>query len=178
MKIIIGLGNPGKEYLHTRHNLGYLAIDRLASDLNIELKKNRMFSAETGMYPEGPVLLAKPLTFVNLSGLTARKLMEKHAVPLADLLVICDDFSLPLGKTRLRMKGSSGGHNGLQSVIEQLNTPEFPRLRLGMGPLPELCDPKEFVLGRFLKQEQEAVEKMIEEAASIARKFILTGNMT
>ena len=172
MKLVVGLGNPGKEYLRTRHNLGHLTINTLASKLNVELKRNRALKSEIGRYDRNHALLAKPLTFVNLSGIAVRKLQSKYDMSLSDILVICDDFSLPLGKTRLRMKGSSGGHKGLQSIIDELKAQDFPRLRLGIGPLPLNCDPKEFVLSEFLSEEKETVEEMISEAVEIVKKFI------
>jgi PTH1 family peptidyl-tRNA hydrolase len=172
MKLVVGLGNPGKEYLRTRHNLGHLTINRLASRLNVELKRNRTFKSEIGRYTANPALLAKPLTFINLSGTAVRKLQSKYDISLSDILVICDDFSLPLGKTRLRMKGSSGGHKGLQSIIDQLKSEDFPRLRLGIGPLPLDCNPKEFVLSEFFSEEKETVKEMISAAGEIVKKFI------
>ena len=172
MKLLVGLGNPGEEYVHTRHNLGFAVINLLAEHMGIVLKKSRIFKSSTGRNTGSDTILAKPLTFMNLSGQAVNKLITKNEIILSDILVICDDFSIPLGKTRLRMKGSSGGHKGLQSIIEHTGSTEFPRLRMGIGPVPPGMDPSDFVLGRFGRNETETVESMCMDAVNTARRFM------
>jgi len=176
MKLIVGLGNPGKQYLYNRHNLGYLFIDRLAEIWNFRLKTNRKLnSGIVHLNKAGnSLILAKPLTFVNDSGISVNKIMKFFSVPLSDILIVYDDFSLPLGVTRLRMKGSSGGHNGINSIIEELKTAEFPRLKLGIGPVPEESIAKEFVLTDFAENEKAIIDKMFSGAITIVEKFILS----
>ena len=136
MKLIVGLGNPGIEYQFTPHNLGFLAIDRIAHDCGVEVR-NRQCHALTARAKIGgePVLLAKPETFMNLSGMSVRELVAKYEIrPESDLIVIYDELDLPLGTIRIRQRGSSAGHNGMKSIIGALGTQEFLRIRLGIAP--------------------------------------------
>ena len=136
MKLIVGLGNPGIEYQFTPHNLGFLAIDRIANDCGVEIR-NRQCRALTARVTIGAeqVLLAKPETYMNLSGIAVRELLTKHELnPATDVVVIYDELDLPLGTIRIRQRGSSAGHNGMESIIGALETQEFLRIRLGIAP--------------------------------------------
>lgn len=176
MKLIVGLGNPGKQYLYNRHNLGYLFIDRLAEIWNFKLKTNRKFSSEIAHLNKSGnnLILAKPLTFVNNSGIAVNKIRKFFSISLSYILIVYDDFSLPIGEIRLRMKGSSGGHNGLNSIIGELGDNEFPRLKLGIGHVPEESTDKEFVLTDFAENEKAMIDKIFSGAITIVEKFILS----
>ena len=165
MKVVVGLGNPGKQYHGTRHNVGFAVIDGLAASPTCGRFQSR-FSAQVAELMEGSekVLLVKPETFMNLSGRAVREVMDFYKVELADLLVVCDDVNLPLGKLRVRRKGSAGGHNGLKDIHSHLGTPEYARLRIGVDAAGqgELVD---HVLGRFRPTERPVIDEAI--AASI-----------
>ncbi len=165
MKLIVGIGNPGKAYRMTRHNLGFRVVDLLAERFGIECRKRR-FRARIGSGVVGsePVTLMKPQTFVNASGEAVGPARGWHRLALEDVLVICDDFALSLGVLRLRRGGSSGGHNGLRSVAQVLGTDDYPRLRLGIGREEEDCD-RDFVLARFAADELPVVKRMVALAA-------------
>jgi len=159
VKLIIGLGNPGIEYQFTPHNLGFSAIDRLADDLGVEVK-NRHCKALTarGRIGSEEILLAKPETFMNLSGMAVRELAEKYELrPESDLMVIYDELDLPLGKIRIRERGSSAGHNGMKSIIGALGTQEFLRIRLGIAPEKKILKP-------FRKAQLKIVDEMLDLA--------------
>lgn len=178
MKLIIGLGNPGLEYKWTRHNVGFEAIDKLAYDFNINVNKNK-FKA---IYGEGiihneKVLLIKPLTYMNLSGECVRDFLAFYKdLSLDDIIVICDDINLPLGSIRIRKKGSDGGQNGLKNIIYQLNSDEFPRLRIGVGQKPEHYTLANFVLSKFNKDEEMDIIKGITSATDALEIFIKDKN--
>jgi PTH1 family peptidyl-tRNA hydrolase len=168
VKLIVGLGNPGPEYELTPHNLGFLTIDRIASDRNVDVR-NRLCRALTGrtQIGEGPVLLAKPETFMNLSGLSVRELLAEYQLkPESDLIVIYDELDLPLGTIRIRQRGSSAGHNGMESIIGTLGTQEFLRIRLGIAPEKKILKP-------FNKRQLKVVDEVLDVAAE-AVKVILT----
>ena len=168
MKLIVGLGNPGPEYELTPHNLGFLAIDRIASDRGVEVR-NRQCQALTGRTQIGdePVLLAKPETFMNLSGLSVRQLLDEYQLrPESELIVIYDELDLPMGTIRIRQRGSSAGHNGMESIIGALGTQAFLRIRLGIAPEKKILKP-------FSKRQLKVVDGVLELAAE-AVKVILT----
>lgn len=168
MKLIVGLGNPGIEYQFTPHNLGFLTIDRIAGDRDVEVR-NRQCRALTGRTRIGneDVLLAKPETFMNLSGLSVRELLAEYQLrPEADLIVIYDELDLPLGTIRIRQRGSSAGHNGMESIIGTLGTEEFLRIRLGIAPEKKILKP-------FTKRQLKVVDEVLDTAAE-AVKVILT----
>ena len=168
MKLIVGLGNPGIEYQFTPHNLGFLAIDRIAGDRDVEVR-NWQCRALTGRTRIGneDVLLAKPETFMNLSGLSVRELLAEYQLrPEADLIVIYDELDLPLGTIRIRQRGSSAGHNGMESIIGTLGTQEFLRVRLGIAPEKKILKP-------FTKRQLKVVDEVLDTAAE-AVKVILT----
>ena len=153
MKLIVGLGNPGIEYQFTPHNLGFLSIDRIASDRNVEVR-NRQCRALTGRTQVGeePVLLAKPETFMNLSGNSVRELVEKNEIrPEEDLIVIQDELDFPLGWLRIHRNRSSAGHNGIESVIGALGTQDFLRIRLGVAPERQIADGMSYLLAPLRK---------------------------
>lgn len=166
MKLIVGLGNPGRKYDGTRHNVGFEVLDRLAQRFGDGATKEKF----EGRVQEAKIgseraLLLWPQTFMNRSGESVRAAFEFYKLELAELLVICDDFNLPLGKLRFRREGSAGGQNGLDDIIRQLGSGTFGRLRLGIGPVPEAWDRADFVLGRFEAAERDTIEAAIAEAA-------------
>lgn len=162
MKLIVGLGNPGSQYETTRHNAGWMALDRLAHDHGAKFRTERRFradAAELDLSGVGRVLLLKPLTYMNLSGESVQAAMAFYKIEPADVMVITDDYALPLGFIRVRARGSAGGHNGLKSIIANLNTVEFPRVRIGVGaPTSDAID---HVLGTFRKEEWPEVHEAI-----------------
>ena len=175
MKAVVGIGNPGKEYALTRHNVGFRAIDELARILRIECDKRRYSSIVGGGGRKGEkVLLLKPRTYVNLTGKAVRQMADSNSCPVEDILIVCDDFQLPLGVARLKPRGSAGGHNGLASVARELGTTDYPRLRLGIGVEGASRD-KDFVLSKFENDEQDIVEDMIRRAAEAALCWIDQG---
>jgi peptidyl-tRNA hydrolase, PTH1 family len=168
VKLIVGLGNPGIEYQFTPHNLGFLAIDRIANECGVEVRSRQCqaLTARTVIGPE-QVLMAKPETFMNLSGVAVRALVEKHEIrPDADLIVIYDELDLPLGTIRIRLRGSSAGHNGMKSIIGALGTQEFLRIRLGIAPETKILKP-------WRKAQLKVVDGMLDTAYE-AVKLILT----
>jgi len=174
--LIVGLGNPGLEYKHTRHNFGFMTIEHLAGRLNVTLKrmKFKAMIAETRL--DGKlVVLAKPLTFMNDSGNSVGPLTRYFKVPLGNLLVMHDDLDLPLGSVRLRPQGGSSGQRGMASIINRLGTQEFPRMRLGIGRPPGQMDPVDYVLQPFLPQEVELKKMVLDQAADAAETFIRAG---
>lgn len=174
MKLIVGLGNPGMEYQFTPHNLGFLAIDRIAERYGIRVS-NRNSKALTGRgrIGEVEVVLAKPETYMNLSGMSVRELVDKHEVdPQKDMIVIYDDLDLPYGSLRVRERGSAGGHNGVQSIIGALGTQEFLRVRIGIAPEFKLNDGASYVLSQLKKAQLPVVDQALDEAAD-AVKIIL-----
>jgi PTH1 family peptidyl-tRNA hydrolase len=172
---IIGLGNPGKEYEQTRHNVGFMVVDRLNERFQGSFKKNKSlyFSSKISVR-QLPVLLVKPVTFMNLSGQAVRHLIDYFKIEdLSKLLVVLDDFNLPLGTVRLKPSGSAGGQKGLQSIIQVLKTDEIARLRIGIGT--EFRDATSHVLSPFSRSEQKALPEIIDWAADSVESFILNG---
>lgn len=177
MKLIVGLGNPGIEYQFTPHNLGFLTIDRLADQAGVEVR-NRQCRALTARAVIGsePVVLAKPETFMNLSGLSVRELVAEHQIaPEKDLIVIYDELDLPLGTIRIRQRGSSAGHNGMESVIGALGTQEFLRIRLGISPERKIADGVKYVLTPFRKGQLKTVDEILETAAEAVNVIVKQG---
>jgi PTH1 family peptidyl-tRNA hydrolase len=160
MKVVVGLGNPGRQYAGTRHNVGYAVIDALAGGAAFRSQ----FQAQVAEVHDGGLrlLLVKPETFMNLSGQAVRQVVDFYKVPLDDLLVVCDDFALPLGKLRVRAQGTHGGHNGLRNVQDHLGTTAYARLRIGVGGPKE--DAVDHVLGRFRPGERPAIDEAILKA--------------
>ena len=177
MKLIVGLGNPGIEYQFTPHNLGFLTIDRLAERWRIEIK-NRHCQALTArnMVGEHEVLLAKPETYMNLSGLAVRELAEEYEVrPEQDLIVVYDELDLPFGAIRIRPRGGTAGHNGMESIVGALGTEEFLRVRLGIAPERKVADGARYVLGQFRRSQYKAVDQMLDTAADAVEAILQEG---
>lgn len=174
MHIIVGLGNPGREYTRSRHNIGFRCIDAIGERYGIRLKERRRLAVIGHGWIEGEeVLLARPRTFVNRSGEAVRYLLSRFSTGPGSLVVIYDDMDLPPGRIRIRPKGSAGGHNGMKSIIETIGTQEFPRIRVGIGK-PQEGDPVAFVLGCFTPQEEglmrEAVQRVTEAVACLLKE--------
>ncbi|MDD5097898.1 MAG: aminoacyl-tRNA hydrolase, partial [Candidatus Omnitrophica bacterium] len=161
MKLIVGLGNPGLIYAFTRHNIGFQVIKSLARSLKIDLKRDRLIYslAGKGKCAGQDIILAMPQTFMNLSGMAVKACFKKFKVTPADLLVICDDLDLDLGRIKIRPSGSSGGQRGLDSIIKQIGTPEFSRLRIGIGRPSRPIDAAKYVLTGFARKEKAAAEQ-------------------
>ena len=177
MKLIIGLGNPGIEYQFTPHNLGFLAIDRIANNLGVEIR-NRQCRALTAraVIAGQPVILAKPETFMNLSGLSVRELVAEYQVDVkSDLIVIYDELDLSLGAIRIRTRGSSAGHNGMESILGTLGTDEFLRIRLGIAPERKVTDGVKFVLTPFRKAQLKVVDEVLDAAAEAVAVILKDG---
>lgn len=174
--LVAGLGNPGDRYLRTRHNLGFRAVELVVRRRGARWGKPARGLVSTRVDIAGrDVLIVEPLTYMNLSGDALAPLVAKESLPIDRVLVACDDFALPLGSLRLRKAGSDGGHNGLASIIARLNSLDFPRLRLGVGPVPPRVDPAEFVLAEFLPEEEVSVDEMLAIAADCIEAWARDG---
>jgi peptidyl-tRNA hydrolase, PTH1 family len=173
-KLIVGLGNPGRQYAGTRHNVGFDVVDLLADRLKAKWEAAPR-GIEALMARSGDVILVKPLTFMNLSGAAVGGLLQFYKVPLEDLLVVVDDVNLELGRLRTRLSGSAGGHNGLKSIIGSLGTDEFARMRLGVGRGDARRDLADHVLSRFDAAERADVEAAIGRTADAAQLFVAEG---
>ena len=176
--LVVGLGNPGADYEWSRHNLGFMLIDKLAAEAGIECKRRECQAFVGRGEVEGvTVKLVKPQTFMNLSGSTVSCLFAKHKLqkPGQHLIVISDDLALPFGRIRIRERGSAGGHNGLKSIIASIGTSEFMRLRLGIQPEHPLADTKRFVLDSFSRTSRTEVEQMIERGIAALRCILRDG---
>lgn len=178
MKLIVGLGNPGKQYAHTRHNIGFDVVDALAEKWGAPLNQMKF----NGMYatvhrPEGKVMLLKPLTYMNLSGECVRPIMDYFDIAEEDLIVIYDDLDLDTGKLRLRQKGSAGGHNGIKSLIAHLGTQQFDRIRVGVSRPPAGMKVADYVLSKYTKDEQPVIDDAINKSCeavelALSKKFL------
>jgi len=166
ISLIVGLGNIGDKYSGTRHNLGFDVLNIISSKLKIKQSagNGEFFYAKKAFRGELKHFIW-PTTLMNNSGFAVRQTADLYQIPVNEILVVCDDFNLPLGKIRIRQGGSEGGHNGLASIIYHLETDHFPRLRMGIGPIPENIDPADFVLGKFPENETEIVKKMLGKSA-------------
>lgn len=176
MYIIVGLGNPSKEYDKTRHNAGFEVIDMLADRMNVLVneKKHKALCAKGAIGGE-KVVLAKPQTFMNLSGESVRAIADFYKVETNHIIIIYDDVSLEPGQLRIRLKGSAGGHNGIKSIISHLGTQEFPRIKVGVGGKPRGMDLADYVLGRYSKGERLIMNDAFEEAAQAVLSIITDG---
>jgi PTH1 family peptidyl-tRNA hydrolase len=174
-KLIVGLGNPGRKYAHNRHNVGFQCLDRLAQAHGLSFTQRRAkASLAVGKIADVRVVLARPLTYMNLSGQAVRPLVSFYKLSLEDILVIRDDLDLPLGSTRLRPEGGSGGHKGMRSIIEALGSQAFPRLRVGIGRPPG-NDAVSYVLSDFTADEQITLESVYERAVAAVELFLREG---
>ena len=174
MFLIVGLGNPGREYEKTRHNVGFAVIDALADKYNISVadRKSRAFCGK-GTIGGQKVLLAKPQTYMNLSGESIRSLADYYKIDVeTELLVIFDDVSLDVGTLRIRKKGSAGGHNGIKNIIANLGTDTFERIKVGVGEKPKGYDLADYVLGHFTKAEQALMEEGYQNAISAVERIV------
>ncbi len=176
MKLVVGLGNPGKKYDGTRHNVGFAVVDRLAAAPGVGSFQER-FDADIAEWREDSerVLLLKPLTFMNLSGRAVRQTMDFYQVEVNDLLVICDDMALPLGKLRFRARGTHGGHNGLRDIQQHLGTNEYSRLRIGVDVPEGEKGAIDHVLGKFKPSEKPVIEDALQLAVQGVAKWVRQG---
>ncbi len=174
MKVIVGLGNPGLNYTQTKHNVGFRVIDRLGEAYHIPVKKfrHKAFIGD-GTIAGHKVMLVKPQTYMNLSGESIREIVKFYKVSLSDLIIIFDDTSLPLSATRIRLKGSAGGHNGMKNIIALLGSDQISRIKVGIGEKPNGWDLADYVLAKFTKDEEPLIEQGIDRACE-AVKLILT----
>jgi PTH1 family peptidyl-tRNA hydrolase len=171
--LFIGLGNPGRNYKNTRHNIGFLCIDEIASRQNININKVRNNALiGSGFYLDVKIILAKPQTFMNISGRSVASLIKYFKIPLENTLIIHDDLDLPLGKIRIRPSGSSGGQKGIYSVIQMLGTDQIPRIRIGIGRPPGRMDPVDYVLQKFSFQEETLLSDITERVYQACMAFI------
>src|SRR5512140_378642 len=174
--LLIGLGNPGREYRDTRHNVGFMLIDRLAVRLDARgMKVQAKAIVTSAVYQERKLILAKPQTYMNLSGHSAQGLLNFYKVPVENMLIAHDDLDIPFGTIRIRPKGGPGGQKGMASTIEQLGTNTFPRLRIGIGRPPGRMDPAAYVLQDFSKEEMKTLSEIIDRAADAALEFVMNG---
>lgn len=176
MKIIVGLGNPGQEYSATRHNVGFMALDELARRWNIEnwRSKSQALVAEYRGSKE-QILLVKPQTYMNLSGTSVGELVRWHKISPEDVIVVYDDLDLPAGRLRLRVKGGSGGHRGIESLLVHLSQDNFLRVRIGIGRPPAGWEVVNYVLGRFTADEEPLIEGTIKKAAEAIESIVADG---
>ena len=175
MKLVVGLGNPGQDYSSTKHNVGFMVMDELARRWRISAWKHR-HEALIGEYRgKEPVLLVKPQTYMNLSGTAVGELARWYKVPMEDIIVIFDDMDLPTGKLRLRIKGSSGGHRGIESLLVHLGKEEFPRIRVGIGRPPAGWQVVDYVLSRFTQEEKPLLDEALGKAADAVECILSQG---
>jgi PTH1 family peptidyl-tRNA hydrolase len=173
MKLIAGLGNPTKEYDGTRHNIGFMAIDALAEEYGIRVDTLKHKAMTGSGYIGGQkVILAKPVTYMNLSGEAVRAISDYYKIPAEDILIIFDDTTLDVGRMRIRKKGSAGGHNGIKSIIAHLGTTEFPRVKIGIGAKREGQDLADYVLSRFPKEDKEALKEVLEDTKNAVELIV------
>jgi PTH1 family peptidyl-tRNA hydrolase len=174
--LLIGLGNPGREYRDNRHNLGFMVIDRLIVRLNARgMKVQSKAIVTTATYEERKLILAKPQTYMNLSGQSAQGLLNFYKLPMENMLVAHDDLDLPFGTIRIRPGGGPGGQKGMASTIERLGTKDFPRLRIGIGRPPGRMDPSAYVLQDFSREEMKTLSEVVDRAAEAALAFVVEG---
>lgn len=172
MKLIVGLGNPGKEYNNTRHNIGFMCIDNIAKFFNVNIDANKFNGLYTQFNYNGEkVILLKPQKYMNLSGEVVRDYVNFFKLDINDVLIICDDLDTKVGTYRLRYKGSSGGHNGLKNIELHLSTQEYKRIKLGISNNKNI-DTKDYVLGKFSKEELEFINPIIENMPNIIKDFL------
>lgn len=177
MYIIVGLGNPGKEYENTRHNIGFMTLDALAEEAGISiLEKKHKALIGKGVIDGQKVILAKPMTYMNLSGESVCELVDYYKIDeTSELIIISDDISLPPGQLRVRKKGSAGGHNGLKNIILHLGHDQFVRLRMGVGEKPQDYDLKDYVLGHFVGEERKEILEATKRGAQCIRMIMQEG---
>jgi len=176
MRIIVGLGNPGEKYRATRHNIGWDTITRISDNYGIPLNQMKHKAiCGTGFIEGEKVILAQPVTYMNLSGESVRELVDFYKVSPEDIIIIYDDIDLDVGQLRIRKKGSAGGHNGIKSIISHLGTDEFPRIRIGVGAKPKDWDLADYVLSRFKDEEEAVIRQALKDASDACRLIITSG---
>ncbi len=176
MKIIVGLGNPGISYRMTRHNIGFMVVDRLAKLNHTSIRTKRFKSLfGTGWIDSQQALFVKPMTFMNRSGEAVKRVADFFGSATDDLLVLHDDLDLPIGRLRFKQRGGDGGHQGVRSIIDSIGGNNFLRLKIGIGRPPEGMDPANYVLGTFGKDEQSQLDQILSEAAEAVRVMLLEG---
>ncbi len=171
MKLIVGLGNPGKEYENTRHNIGFMLIDNYAKSNNIEFSEKFNGLYAKVYYHNEYYILLKPLSFMNLSGTVVKKYVDYYKIDYKDILIIQDDLDMPVGKIKLKFKGSSGGHNGIKNIINNLNTEYFNRFKVGIGKNIDI-NTKDYVLGKFSVEEKDKLDKIFSFSNDIIKDFL------
>jgi PTH1 family peptidyl-tRNA hydrolase len=178
MKIIVGLGNPGPKYAETRHNIGFKILDQLSQDLSLPKQERKAKCVlNIGTYNDIDVVLVKPRTFINNSGIAIKYIMDRFKITKEDILIIYDDVALPVGKIRIRENGSSGGHNGIKSIIDALQTSIFQRLRIGVGsPDNDSIDMINWVLGKFNNEDKKIINNCVADCSEIV-KFWMTNDI-
>ncbi|MBV6401144.1 MAG: Peptidyl-tRNA hydrolase [Anaerolineales bacterium] len=174
--LLIGLGNPGREYANTRHNFGFMAIDRLAVRLNARgMKVQSKAIVMDSKYADHKLILAKPQTYMNLSGQSVQGLAHFYKIPNENLMILSDDLDLPFGTIRIRASGGPGGQRGLSSILEKLGTKDIPRMRLGIGRPPGRMDPADYVLQNFSRDDLKSLSELLDRAADAALEFVTDG---
>ncbi len=174
--MIVGLGNPGKKYKDTKHNVGFMTVNKIAYSNSAKLiEGNGEYYYAEGKLLQNDFLLMIPTTFMNNSGIAVKELYDKYDFNLNDMMVVCDDINLPTGKIRLRSKGSDGGHNGLSSIIYQMQTNDFPRIRIGIGREFNKGQQADYVLSKFDSEDLDLIESAIDAASNICGHFIMGG---
>lgn len=172
MKLIVGLGNPGREYEKTRHNIGFMCIDKVANYFNVDFNMNKFNGMYTQFnYNNEKVILLKPLKYMNLSGEVVRDFVNYFKINIDDILIICDDLDTLVGTFRLRYKGSSGGHNGLKNIELHLNSKEYKRIKIGISNNKNM-DTKDYVLGKFSKEEMDLINPIIDKMPNIIEDYL------
>ena len=173
LKFVVGLGNPGQDYIDTRHNFGFKFLDKFAENENLSWKNwSDMASITFYIRNDSKVLFAKPITYMNNSGFAVAALLKYYKIKPEQMLVIYDDFSIPVGEFKFRANGSSGGHNGIGSIIKQTSTQNFPRLKLGIGPLPKYIKMPDFVLSRFNNEDKSKVDFILNQSKTVIDSII------
>ncbi len=174
--LLIGLGNPGREYANTRHNFGFMLIDRISVRLNARgMKVQSKAIVLDARYEERKLILAKPQTYMNLSGQSVQGLVHFYKIPLPNVMILSDDLDLPFGTIRIRPSGGPGGQRGLSSILEKLGTKEVQRMRLGIGRPPGRMDPADYVLQQFSKDETQLLSETLDRAADAVLEFVQNG---
>ena len=176
IKLFVGLGNPGQKYENTRHNLGFIILNEIAASKRLEFKKwNNTSDISLCGEADNKVWFLKPASFMNLSGIAVSSFSKYHKIKPEETFVFYDDFSIPLGRYRIRMSGSAGGHNGINSIIDYIHTDNFPRMKLGIGPLPKFINTADFVLSEFKQEDKEKINLMKKTAVSLFDEICISG---
>jgi len=174
MWMIAGLGNPGKKYLRTRHNIGFIVVEEIANRYAIDFKERAQYRIGRGSIDGMDVLLVEPLLYMNNSGIAVKDVLGRFNIPLGNLVVVHDDLDMEVGKVRIRKKGSSGGHKGVESIIQKLSSKDFPRLKIGIGREGDVT-PEDYVLSKFRKNEVACIKDAVGKASDAVAAIVLDG---